>query len=131
MPPPSTSPPPVSASRAHRLTHLTHPPLTIRRRDECRLHEIAIGALLSAPRMAGGLLDELNRAAVRPDSEVPSEVIGLGSTALCFESDGARSKYHRLEIVAPEEADPAGGRVSVLTDLGAALIGLAPGQTIL
>jgi regulator of nucleoside diphosphate kinase len=114
-----------------RLAELMRPPLVIRRRDEHRLHEIAIGAMLSAPRLAGGLLDELNRASVRADGDVRAGVIGLGSTVVCFESDGARSRYHRLQIVAPEDSDPALGRVSVLTDLGAALIGLSCGQSIL
>ena len=104
MPSPTMIPtPPAPAGGPERLAHLTHPPLVIRARDERPLHEIAIGAMLSAPRLAGGLLDELNRAAVRPDREVAADVIGLGSRALCFESDGARSQYHRVEIVTPED----------------------------
>jgi regulator of nucleoside diphosphate kinase len=91
---------------------------------------IAIGAMLSSPRRAAALLDELSRAAIRPDAAVPFDIIGLGSTAVCFESDGPRSRYHRAEIVAPEETEPGLGRVSVLTDLGAALIGLAQHQSI-
>lgn len=51
---------------------------------------------------------------------------------------GARVSYRDLrtnglrevEIVFPEEANPAAGRVSVLAPVGAALIGLSVGQEI-
>ncbi len=107
------------------------PPLIIRERDEDALYDIAFDAMLCSPRLAGGLLDELRRATVRSDDEVPTQVIGLGSAAVCFESDGARSRYHWPRIVEPAQADPEVGCVSVLTDLGVALIGMAAGQSIL
>jgi regulator of nucleoside diphosphate kinase len=107
------------------------PPLLVRERDRDVLYEIAFGAMLSSPRLAGGLLEELRRATVRPDNEVPPQFIGLGSTAVCFESDGARSRYHWKQIVEPAQADPQVGRVSVLSELGVALIGMAAGQSIL
>jgi regulator of nucleoside diphosphate kinase len=106
------------------------PPLLLRVRDERRLQAIALGAMLGAPRLAGGLLDELARAEVRPDAEVPSDVVGLGSRVLCLESDGRRLGRMRVQVVAPEEAEPRLGRISVLSDLGAALIGLSAGQSI-
>ena len=54
MPSPTNIPTPrAPAGRPEHLANLTHPPLVIRARDERRLHEIAIGALLSAPRIAG------------------------------------------------------------------------------
>jgi regulator of nucleoside diphosphate kinase len=68
---------------------------------------------------------------VRPDALVPPQVVGLGSTAACWESDGLNCRVQSVQVVAPEDADPICGRVSVLSDLGAALIGLAPGQSIL
>jgi len=36
----------------------------------------------------------------------------------------------RVQLVAPEAADIAAGRISVLTPVGAALIGLSVGQSI-
>lgn len=126
-----SQPPRLRYDTANLSLASVYPPRIIRERDEHPLHVIAIGAMLSSPRLAAALLDELSRAAIRPDAAVPSEIIGLGSTAVCFESDGPRSRYHRAEIVAPEEAEPGLGRVSVLTDLGAALIGLAQQQSII
>lgn len=106
------------------------PPLVIRERDERALYDIAFGAIRNSPRIARGLLDEVRRAEVRPDNEVPPHFIGLGSTAVCFESDGLRSRYHWPEIVEPAQADREISRVSVLSELGVALIGMAAGQPI-
>ena len=50
----------------------------------------------------------------------------MGST-LTYEADGQR---RRVTLVYPQEADIAAGRISVLTPIGTALIGLAEGQSI-
>jgi regulator of nucleoside diphosphate kinase len=50
----------------------------------------------------------------------------MGST-LTYEADGQR---RRVTLVYPTEADIAAGRISVLTPIGAALLGLAEGQSI-
>lgn len=77
-----------------------------------------------------GHLDELSRAEARADAEVPSDVIGLGSAFACRETDGVRAHYRWAQLVTPKEADPALTRISIVSDLGAALIGLATGQSI-
>jgi regulator of nucleoside diphosphate kinase len=110
---------------------LQYPRRIIRERDAHLLYVIASGAMQSSPALAVALLDELGRAAILPDTEAPPENIGIGSKVVCFESDGTRSRYHRAQIVVPEDAAPRLERVSVLSDLGAALIGLAPHQSIL
>jgi regulator of nucleoside diphosphate kinase len=107
-----------------------HPPVMVRERDRGRLHEIAIGSMLSSPRLAGALLDELQRAEVRPDDEVPADVVGIGSVVVCAEDDGDRQRIRWAQIVSPEAADPERGLVSVLSDLGAAVIGLSTGRSI-
>lgn len=123
--------PEAAQSRYHsEVAAPKHPPLVIRQRDEERLYEYAIGSMLSGPREAGGLLDELTRAEVRADSDVPSNVIGLGSEFACQETDGFQSRYQFAQLVAPEQADPALARVSIVSDLGAAVVGLATGQSI-
>jgi regulator of nucleoside diphosphate kinase len=109
----------------------TRPPLLIRESDERRLHELAIGSMLAAPRLAGALLDELARAEVRADAEVPAHVVGLGSVVLYCESDGAGQRRQWGRLVAPERAAGAAGLVSIVSDLGIALIGLSAGQSIL
>jgi regulator of nucleoside diphosphate kinase len=51
----------------------------------------------------------------------------MGSTVE-FRSDTGQQR--RVTLVYPGEADFAQGRISILTPIGAALIGLSPGQSI-
>jgi regulator of nucleoside diphosphate kinase len=71
------------------------------------------------------LFEELARAMVVP--ELPPFVVGIGSTAT-FTYNGSR--YRDYELVYPQRADFAKHRISVLTPVGAMLLGLAEGQAI-
>jgi regulator of nucleoside diphosphate kinase len=63
----------------------------------------------------------LEAATTLPPREVPPDVVTMHSRiCLADASDGARSE---ITLVYPQEADPAAGRVSVLSPVGAALIG--------
>ncbi len=74
------------------------------------------------------LEQELDRAAIVPDSELPADVVAMNSSV----------RYRDLEsgdetsvvLVYPHEANVEKGWVSVLAPLGAALIGLRAGQNI-
>jgi len=70
---------------------------------------------------------ELNRASVVPDGELPRDIVRVGST-VTYSSDG--NSVRTVTIVFPEEVNAAAGRISVLSPVGAALIGLRPGQAI-
>ena len=48
----------------------------------------------------------------------------------CTYIDESRGVQREIELVYPEEADPGTGKVSVLTPVGSALIGLKTGQGI-
>ena len=50
--------------------------------------------------------------------------------ARCVYLDERLGTQREIELVFPEEADPAAGKVSVLTPVGSALIGLKVGQEI-
>ena len=103
------------------------PPIILRESQEAALYALALDTLLWSPRAAGPLLDELERARVLPDAEVRRDVAGLGSFVE-FSEDGV---LRTLQLVTPVLADERRGRVSVLTPVGAALLGLSPGQRIL
>ena len=62
-----------------------------------------------------------------PDDQVPSGLVRMGST-LSFRTDTGQER--RVTLVFPQDADIAQGKVSVLTPVGAALIGLSVGQSI-
>ncbi|UDF03724.1 GreA/GreB family elongation factor [Asticcacaulis sp. AND118] len=72
------------------------------------------------------LLEELSRATLRPQAELPADTVRLGDWVTFRTARGTR----RLKLVLPDEADITEGRLSVLTPVGAALIGLSQGQSI-
>ncbi len=70
---------------------------------------------------------ELDRARLVPDDEVPADTVRMGSIVVYRTDTGQRRS---VEIVPPSEHDPARGRMSVASPVGAALIGLKAGQSI-
>lgn len=75
--------------------------------------------------LADQLTFELDRARVVPERRVPATVIRMGSK-VTWRTETAEE--HRATLVFPGEADFAGGKLSILTPVGVALIGLSVGQ---
>ena len=69
---------------------------------------------------------ELERARIVSGRAASARVIGMGSKYL----DEATGRVHAVTLVYPAESDIERGRVSVLTPIGAALLGLSQGQSI-
>jgi len=107
---------------------LSRPPIVISESDAERLTALAIQAEQSSPQVADLLLDELERADVRPDGQVPPDVIGM--EAVVEFVDEAHGAARTVQLVFPGEADIAENKISVLTPVGAGLIGLSAGQSI-
>lgn len=82
----------------------------------------------SAPQAADLLLDEIERADVLPDTAMPAGVVRMGSTVEFL--DEAHGSRRTVQLVYPADADIAAGRISVLTPVGAGLIGLSKGSEI-
>lgn len=74
------------------------------------------------------LEDELGRADVVASDEIAADVVTMNSRARFVDED--LGEELELTLVYPREADVAHGRVSVLAPVGAALLGLAVGQSI-
>jgi regulator of nucleoside diphosphate kinase len=102
------------------------PPIVMGRSDHRKLSDLAEAISDRSPEVAAELFAELERARVVADHAVPENVIRMGSHAV-FEADGKR---RAVSLVFPGEADISEGRVSVLTPVGAALIGLSAGQSM-
>jgi regulator of nucleoside diphosphate kinase len=94
--------------------------------EHARLTSLATAAIDKLPQAAEELLIELDRATVVADEAVPDHVVRMGSTVE-FRADGDRK---RVTLVFPADADIAAGKVSVLTPVGASLIGLAQGESM-
>lgn len=95
--------------------------------DYDRLTSLATAALERLPDVATELLDEMDRAKVVRDNNVPANVVRMGST-VTFRSDDGRELTETL--VYPVDEDSDAHKISVMTPVGAALIGLAEGQSI-
>ena len=74
------------------------------------------------------LSDELDRAIVVPWERMPRDVVTMHSR--CIYIDENVGVQREIELVYPDEADPAEGKISVLAPIGSALLGLAAGQSI-
>jgi regulator of nucleoside diphosphate kinase len=82
---------------------------------------------LMALRPGGQLQKELERAVVVPVDRLPWSVVTMDSRVRYLdETTGVRRV---IQIVYPEQADLAKGKVSVLAPVGAALLGLSVGET--
>jgi len=79
------------------------------------------------PEIASVLQAEMERAQVVAVNAVPANVVRMGSTVE-FQPDGGQRR--RVTLVFPGDADISEGKISILTPIGTALIGLAPGQSI-
>lgn len=93
--------------------------LMIADRDYARLASLA---------RDGALAEELGRATVVPLERMPSNVVRVHSR-VTYHIEGS-DEGREVELVFPDEADLAAGKVSVLAPVGAALLGLQEGQSI-
>ena len=105
------------------------PRITLTTVDYERLWNVARAAMNTKPDVASCLTDELNRAHVfAPGCQPPADVVCMGCEVEF--RDETTGKVQTVTLVYPGEADIGQGKISVLTPVGTALIGLASGQSI-
>ena len=95
--------------------------------DYERLTDLANASMERLPDVAQELLDELERARLVDAGKVPGDVVRMGST-VTFKSDDGHTRT--LKLVYPVDESLDEHRISVMTPVGAALIGLGEGQSI-
>lgn len=78
--------------------------------------------------VAGMLQEELERAVICEPGDLPKGAVPLNRWLHYV--DGRASDPRRIQIVLPSDADIDAGKVSVLSHVGAGLIGLIEGHTI-
>lgn len=96
--------------------------------DHERLSRLAASAMDRVPEVASFLLDELDRVRIVRGGSSKGEFTRMGSR-VDFR-DNATGRTQSVTLVYPGEADIEQGKISVLTPIGAALIGLSMGQSI-
>ena len=102
------------------------PRLIIDERVYTRLLALAERARAQSPELADRLVEEIERADLRPPEKMPPDVVTLGSEVTYRQND----RTETVRIVAPEDVDIDRRQISVLTPVGAALLGLSVGQQI-
>ena len=103
------------------------PNIIVSNGDYERLTDLATASIERLPEVAEELLSEMDRAKIVHDDNVPADVVRMGST-VTFRSDDGRELTETL--VYPVDEDSDAHKLSVMTPVGAALIGLAEGQSI-
>jgi regulator of nucleoside diphosphate kinase len=104
------------------------PRIVISAEDLDRLQNVADAAKNTVPHIAEYLQQELDRATVSNAVPDPSRGVTMGSFVEF--RDDTTGRVRMVQLVYPAEADSKESRISVLTPIGAALIGLSEGQSI-
>lgn len=107
---------------------LVPPSIRIAEDEMHRLSALSNSCMELFPRVAQFLSREMERATVVADARDLPGVVRMGSKVTYREDPMGATR--EVALVYPHEADVALNRVSILTHLGAALIGLSAGQRI-
>ncbi len=111
----------------HSNEAVSKPRIVVSDTDFKRLTDLALGAIDRFPEVAQELEIEMGRAEVVHAAALPANVVRMDSIVE-FRTDSAQQ--HRVKLVFPGEADISQDKISVMTPIGVALIGLAAGQSI-
>ncbi|MDQ2079319.1 nucleoside diphosphate kinase regulator [Xanthobacteraceae bacterium Astr-EGSB] len=104
------------------------PPITLSGIDFDRLERLVAAAADKFPQTVEFLEREMARAHVVPSDAAPSGVVAM-DRQVEFRDNG-NGQTRTVTLVYPDQADFAAGRISVLSPVGAALLGLSAGQSI-
>jgi regulator of nucleoside diphosphate kinase len=100
--------------------------ISVAARDYDRLCGLADGIREAMPALSAYLQGELDRASIVADADPASVQMG---SQVSFR-DHASGRVHEVRLVYPAESDMPNGRLSVLTPVGSALLGLCAGATV-
>jgi len=104
------------------------PSITVSSGDLRRLEALLDSPAGSALPAAAALSEELTRATVVEDEDMPAGIVKMHSRVEC--EDATTGDTHVLTLVYPREANVDELKVSVLAPVGTALLGLSIGQSI-
>ncbi|EZP74481.1 GreA/GreB family elongation factor [Sphingomonas paucimobilis] len=105
------------------------PPIHMIDSEADAITDLAIAAAKRLPQVSAMLLEEIGRATIRTAAQMPDDVVTMYATVDFIDEGG--EKAHSYQLVYPGDADISAGRISILTPVGAGLIGLREGQSIL
>lgn len=104
------------------------PPIHITSADYDLIAELAIRLDARDPKLSALILNEIDRAHIHETTDILRDIVSIGSEVVFAE--GINGSERTITLVLPGQADIEKGRVSVLTSVGAGLIGMRVGSTI-
>ena len=104
------------------------PPLFLAESEADILADLALAVRERSPLAADFLLREIDRASTTSPAELPRDVVTMMS-CVDFVDEGS-GELHSVQLVYPRDADTDLHCISVLTPIGAALIGMRRGEAI-
>lgn len=104
------------------------PPISMRMCDAERLRNLAEAAADKHPQTSDFLAREIDRAEILPDARLLPGVVTMNSD-VTFRDDVSMQEQ-TVTLVYPDAANIDEGKISILTPIGAAMIGLSVSQTI-
>ncbi len=102
------------------------PAIVLSQSDHRQLSLLALAGTGHSADIADDLLHELDRAEIVADVALPDQIVRMGSVVRFRTGRDQRT----VTLVYPADADIGSARVSVLTPIGTALVGLRAGQSI-
>jgi regulator of nucleoside diphosphate kinase len=110
------------------MTTPRKPRITLTAQDHEKLSILARAAENTMPDVAAVLTEELDRAHVLSKGRYPEHTVCMGCEVEF--RDDTTGRVQTVTLVYPEDADISKGKISVLTPIGTALIGLHGGHSI-
>jgi len=92
------------------------------------LTALALGAQSRLPQVSRLLLEEIGRASTHSADDIGRDIVTMHAHVEFL--DQANGTTRMVELVYPRAADISEGRISIMTPIGAGLIGLRVGQSI-
>ena len=104
------------------------PPVFLADSEADILADLALAVRERSPLAADFLLREIDRASTTSPAELPRDVVTMMSCVDFVDEDSG--ELHSVQLVYPKDADTDLHCISVLTPIGAALIGMRRGEAI-
>ena len=115
-------------AKEHTARGSAKPPIHLSETDYDVIADLALRMEQRTPELSKQILDEINRARIHGPGTLPANVVAIGSEVEFL--DDSNGEKRRLRLVLPAEADIEAGRISVMTPVGAGLIGMSVGREI-
>lgn len=115
----------IQSTETKKKTQSRAPKIVINEDELSHIEALAEGAIQRNPALADRLLEEIGRAQIVKSHKMPNDVVSIGS--IVTYRDEATSQTKTVTLVYPEHADITRQRISILTPIGVALLGLSEG----